>query len=146
MFFVPMLYLSCQQELLLQNFAQNQVIYFVDSIRNVGYINQGMYDAFLENLHLTNHVYEVELSVYEKYRNSGSSKSYLLGTYTEEILEKIYGEKEKYILHQGDYLSIAVRRKDYTRAERFLIFLGVTNISSETIPIQYGGMIRDECF
>lgn len=146
LFLVPLLCLSCQQELLLQNYAQNKVIYFIDSVRNVGYINQGMYDSFLKSLQLTNHVYEVELSVYEKYRNSGSDHSYLLGTYTDDILETIYEEKELFIMHQGDYISIAVRRKDYTKTERFLMFLGVTNISSEAIPIQYGGMIRDECF
>lgn len=146
LFLVPIFYFSYQQELLLQNYVQYQVIYFTDSVRNVGYLNQGMYDSLRKNLDQTNHIYEIELAVYEKYRNSGSENSYLLGTYTDDIIDTIYNKQEKYIMHQGDFISISVRRKDLTMIERTIGLLGAKVNYNYSIPIQYGGMIRDECF
>lgn len=146
LFLVPVFYFSCQQELLLQNYVQYQVIYFTDSVRNVGYMNWSMYDSMRKNLDRTNHIYEIELSVYEKYRNSGSENSYILGTYTEDIMDTIYNRREKYIMHQGDFISISVKRKDLTMIERVIGMLGVRENYNYSIPIQYGGMIRDECF
>lgn len=135
----------CEQECLMVNYAQYQVTYFVDSIRNIGYLNQNMYELFLENLSRTNHIYQIDISVYERYQTSGVEESYLLGTYTEDILEVIYQE-ERYTMHQGDFISVKIKRLNDTKIEKILSILGVVNVSKSSLPIQYGGMIRDECF
>lgn len=135
----------CEQECLMVNYAQYQVTYFVDSIRNIGYLNQSMYELFLENLSRTNHIYQIDISVYERYQTSDVEESYLLGTYTEDILEVIYQE-ERYTMHQGDFISVKIKRLNDTKIEKILSILGVVNVSKSSLPIQYGGMIRDECF
>lgn len=145
MFFVPVSFFMCEQECLMTNYAQYQVIYFVDSIRNIGYLNQSMYEVFLENLSRTNSVYQVEITVYKRYQTSGDENSYLLGTYTDDILDIVYKE-DRYTMHQGDFISVRIKRLSDTKIQKIMSILGVMNVSKSSLPIQYGGMIRDECF
>lgn len=145
-FLVPVFFFSYQQELLLQGYAQYEVIYFTDSIRNTGYISARRYEEFKEKLAVTNHVYEIELSVYETYRNSGEMESFCLGTYTDTILDTLYKERKWYTLHQGDFISVSIKRKDMDLIERMLRMFGLPYTGMEGVPIRYGGMVRDECF
>lgn len=146
LFLVPVFYFSLQQELLLQGYVRYQVVYFTDSIRNTGYISANRYEEFKQKLELTSHVYDIELSVYERYQNSGTSEEYYQGTYTEDILKKLYKDNQWYKMHQGNFVTVTVRKKDASMVERLLRNFGIRNIASINIPIQYGGMVRDECF
>lgn len=146
LFLIPVCFFWYQQELLLQGDVQYQVIYFTDSIRNTGFISAGMYDSFCEKLARTSHSYDIQLSVYKTYWNGGQSEPYCLGTYTEEILDRIYEKGERYTMHQGDFISVSVYRRDSGFVERMLKFMGAGNMSGCEIPIRYGGMVRDECF
>lgn len=146
LFLVPIYLYSYQQELLLQGYAQYQVTYFTDSVRNTGYISANMFEQFKKKLAVTNHVYDIELSVYSQYRNSGSGESYYIGTYTDSILDKIYQEGEWFKLKQGEFLSVCIKRKDRAFSERMLNAFGLYNHKMAQIPIRYGGMVRDECF
>lgn len=144
LFLVPVFFYSYQQELLLQGYAQYQVTYFTDSVRNTGYISAKMYEEFKKKLAVTNHIYDVEISVYRQYHNAGTQDSCFVGTYTDTILEKLYKEGEWFTLKQGDFIAVSVKHKDKLLIERLLGGLGKG--ASVQIPIQYGGMVRDECF
>lgn len=146
LFILPILCFQYHEELLLEGEMEYQTIYFTDSIRNVGFISRNMYEQFLENLDRTNHVYEVEMTVFEKNMNSDSSYGYWKGIYTEQVLDAIYGSEERFLLHQGNLLTVAVHRKDSNAYENVLKRLGVLRQGVARIPFRYGGMIRDECF
>ena len=146
LFLVPIFSFQYQEELLLEGEVEYQTIYFTDSIRNVGFVSKNMYEQFLESLRRTSHVYQVEISVYEKYVNSDAPYGYWLGTYTDRMLEDMYGPKERFLMHQGNFITVSVYRKDENAWEKFLNMIGVQNIRNGRIPFRYGGMIRDECF
>lgn len=146
LFLIPVFFFSYQQELLLQGYARYEVTYFTDSIRNTGYISAKRYEEFKKKLSATNHVYEIELSVYETYRNSGEMESFCLGTYTDTILDTLYKKGEWYTLHQGDFISVSIKRKDTGFIERMLRRFGIADVGMAGVSIRYGGMVRDECF
>jgi hypothetical protein len=146
LFLVPVLFFSYEREILMQGYVQSQVIYFTDCIRNTGYISENTYKEFKRQLAVSKHVYEIEMAVYETYKNTGTKESFVFGTYTDSILETVLNKKSWYILHQGDFLRVSVRRKDKTLLERMLHVLTIGRKEVENIPLQYGGMVRDECF
>lgn len=146
LFLVPLMFFQYQQEILMQQEVQYQVVYFTDSIRNTGFLSANMYDDFLKKLANTGHSYKVQFEVYEKVWCSGQSEPIYRGTYTEEILDKIYTKGERYEMHQGDFISICVLRTDAGMIERMLSIAGARGMEGCQIPIRYGGMIRDECF
>lgn len=146
LFILPVFCFQYHEELLLEGEMEYQTIYFTDSIRNVGFISRNMYEQFLESLGRTNHVYEVEMTVYEKNMNSESPYGYWKGVYTDQVLNAIYGPEERFIMHQGNLIAIAVYRKDSNAYEKVLMRLGVLGQGVARIPFRYGGMIRDERF
>ena len=146
LFLIPVLFFSYQQELLLQGYARYEVTYFTDSIRNTGYISAKRYEEFKKKLAATNHVYEIDLTVYEMYRNSGEKESFCLGTYTDTILDTLYKQGKWYTLHQGDFISVSIMRKDTGFIERMIRMFGIADVGMAGVPIRYGGMVRDECF
>lgn len=146
LFLVPVFYLQFQEDLLLQSEVEYQTVYFTDSIRNVGFVSRNMYEQFLERLRTTNHLYDVEMTVYEKYINSETPYGYWSGTYTDCVMEELYGSKGRFEMHQGNFISVSVHRRDKNAWERLLGSLGILNQENISIPFRYGGMIRDECF
>ncbi|MBR3772744.1 MAG: hypothetical protein IKL07_10805 [Clostridium sp.] len=146
LFLVPVFYFQYQEELLLEGEVEYQTIYFTDSVRNVGFVSRNMYEQFLECLSRTRHVYDVEITVYEKNINTSSSYGYWLGTYTDRVMEEIYGPEERFSMHQGNFVSVVVNRKDRNMLERVMGKLGILGQGDINIPFRYGGMIRDECF
>ena len=66
LFIVPLNYMSARNELLCQNYVTTETTYFVDSVRNVGFINRQMYETFVKKLAITNIPYEVSMTHYKE--------------------------------------------------------------------------------
>ena len=66
LFLLPIYYLSLQQDAVCQSQVRTTTSYFVDSVRNQGYMTRNMYELFLQELDSTGQVYRVELTYYKK--------------------------------------------------------------------------------
>lgn len=146
LFLIPLFYMVCQQDYMMQLYIQEQVIYFVDSVRNVGYLNVGMYEGFEKKLAMSGHTFEIEMSYYEKKYEMETENLYYTGYYTDDLKEAIYERDTKtFVMHQGDSFMVKVENKDATLAARLFHVVTCRKLPFQTLCARYGGMIRSEC-
>ena len=163
LFIAPLISMSSNNDSITQATVYDIASEFVDDVRECGYISQERYLLFISELDNTGILYDVELvhshlsinPIYETQLsgNGGAptTTQKVVGTsevtdcyYTDEILEDIYSTEGIYKLSVGDTISITVKNRDKTIAQR--IRQMVFNYVDEGNPIfvQYGGVIRDE--
>lgn len=153
LFFVPLSYLSAKNEMLCQTYVTTETNYFVDSVRNIGFVDKQMYETFVKKLSMTHMPYEIRMSHY-KYRlkdKSGMEAQqedtiylpYYQGVYHEELLQCILDE-ELYFFQKGDFFSVSVEKTGLTWGDKLESFLTGRNRQEPEIQVVYGGCIRDE--
>ena len=164
LFIAPLISMSSNNDSITQSTVYDIASEFVDDVRECGYISQERYLLFISELDNTGILYDVELihshssvnPVFETQTsgNGGApttTQQVVTGTsevtdcyYTDEILRDIYSTEGIYRLSVGDTISITVKNRDKTIAQR--IRQMVFNYVDEGHPIfvQYGGVIRDE--
>ena len=130
LFIVPLNYMSARNELLCQNYVAAETAYFVDSVRNVGFVNQQMYEMFVKKLARTNIPYEVKMVHYKE--------DY--GVYHEDIMAEVL-ISEVYYLDRGDFFSVSVKKNGFTWGDRLESFLIGRNQTSAELQTVYGGSI-----
>ncbi|ROR28189.1 hypothetical protein EDD66_105128 [Mobilisporobacter senegalensis] len=149
-FLIPIQYFAIKQDMISQTYVMTQTSYFVDSVRNLGYINKEMYESYLRKLYGTNNIYEIKMThyqfVYEAEETDYRKHYYCF--YEGDILEQVYNEagEERYDFHQGDYLMLKVQNKSKTLGTFIVEQLIGTTPSLDQIQVVYGGAIRDEGF
>lgn len=144
LFISPLFYISMKQDTLNQFHAMSELSYFVDSVRNIGYISENMYQSFERQLRKSGNIYEIEMIHYQGilYGDMQLQEHYY-EIYTEEIRGLIQ-EKGEYFFRKGDYFTVKVYKKNQSMGERMQeMFLRVPTAANQT-PIIYGGMIKDE--
>mgnify|MGYP003313418964 FL=1 len=152
LFMVPLNYMSARNELLCQNYVTTETTYFVDSVRNIGFVNKQMYETFVKKLAKTNVPYEVKMVHYkvklteseEADESEGIFLPYYHGIYHEDIMTEILAS-EAYYFYKGDFFSVSVEKKGFTWGDRLESFLIGRNLTNEELQVVYGGSIRDEC-
>lgn len=149
-FFIPIQYFAVKQDMISQTYVTTQTTYLVDSVRNLGYLNKGMYESYLRKLQGTNNIYEIRMTHYQlvnEEENEDYTKHYF-STYEKDILNQVYEDSGngRYEFHQGDYLMVKVQNKNKTLGSILTgNFMGISP-PKEQIQVVYGGMIRDEGF
>lgn len=142
LFLLPIYYLSLQQDAVCQSQIRTMTAYFVDSIRNQGYMTENMYQFFLRELDSTGQVYHVELSYYKKVEvqnEEGEYETCYELNHTKELLSE-----EKIEFKKGDFFKAEVFNVSRPLSAKITdIVLGV-DISNKQIYTVYGGAIRDE--
>ncbi len=151
LFLVPLNYMSAKNEMLCQTYVTTETAYFVDSVRNIGFVDRQMYETFVKKLTVTNVPYEIEMSHYktrlhETEESIGTEKiytSYYQGMYHEEIMGAIL-DSDSYCFNRGDFFSVSVKKKGLTWGDRLESFLTGRSQGKEEMQVVYGGSIRDE--
>lgn len=166
LFVWPMQYVLQKQDILMQQYITTETSYFIDSIRNLGYVTKQMYEEYMRKIEMGNNLYEVELTHYHmrfynkaeaEHDNSNVEMNYLgeedmcrryLCYYTAEILEELYSEECGYIykMNQEDYITVKVKSKNKTLGSQMQEFLLGTDYSDRNYVSIYGGLIRDEAY
>ncbi|WP_167957381.1 hypothetical protein [Anaerosporobacter faecicola] len=167
LFLCPIQYVAQKQDLLMQQHITMQTTYFVDSIRNLGYVTRQMYEEYQKNIQMGAQRYEIEITQYhlQYVLNNGEMLeedeweevpySQQMSTfmkqyhcfYTEDLLTVLYETEEKfYPFHQGDYITVKVKEKTKSLAQRMQEMVLGTNPLQEQYVAIYGGMIRDEAY
>ncbi|HEX3076287.1 MAG TPA: hypothetical protein VHQ24_05435 [Lachnospiraceae bacterium] len=155
LFLFPLQYMAQKQELLLQSYIMKETSYFIDSVRNLGYMTKDMYETYYKKISLGSNSYDIEITHY-KYglyydEEDITSEEYLEHyscTYTEDIFKTLSDGNHdyRYLFNQYDYVTISVYRKNVSFAMRLqLLLAGRSGGDRECITI-YGGMIRDEIY
>lgn len=151
LFLVPLSYMSAKSELLCQTYIVTETAYFVDSVRNIGFVDRQMYDTFVKRLAVTNLPYEIRMSHYKtrlKEQEEGVEIGYLpyyQGVYHEEMLNSLLST-EPYFFHKGDFFSVSVRKIAFTWGDYLEAFLTGRNQREPEMQVVYGGSIRDESY
>lgn len=159
LFLVPLNYMAQKQDAICQTYVTNEVTYLVDSVRNLGYLTDQMYQVFLKKLDSSNQLYDVELIHYKKMTEIIPEENDIIWnecnyycTYTDEILSDLYPQSNRddvvnrYIFNQGDYFTIKVSNKNKTFATRLLESFIHRQLPQTQIMVVYGGAIRDEAY
>ena len=108
LFFIPVYYISLRQDAVCQSQVRTETAYFVDSVRNQGYLTRNMYELFLKELDRTGQVYDVKLTYYKKIRTENEEGEYEVhyeAMYSEELLSEERIRKQG-ILHAETVRSI----------------------------------------
>lgn len=150
LFFVPLQYMAAKQDIINQIYVTSETSYFVDSVRNLGYMNKEMYETFVRKIHCTGNTYKIEMNHYKYVLEpfGDSYRGHYYGSYGEEIREKIYseGKDREYLFHQGDYFVLKVKNKNKTFGNRMQEMFMRIKSPTEQIYVVYGGAIRDEIY
>ena len=154
MFIFPILYFAQKQDAITQTYVLTETSYFVDSIKNSGYITDDMYQRFIKKLDATNHLYTIEIEhshpvinpVYDEKTNvfMDEFREHIYITYTDTIMEGVYGSDRVYKFNQGDYITVKVYNRTKTYATKLQELLFSKRMPVEQIYVVYGGAIRDE--
>lgn len=168
LFLCPIQYVAQKQDILMQQYVTTETSYFIDSVRNLGFITKQMYEEYMQRIELGNNLYDVELTHYhalyykeagEEVGNDYEAISGYIGEeedtyrrymcyYTPDIQEELYNEEKGYIykMNQDDYLTIKVKLKNKTLGKQMQeLLLGVDYADGNYVTV-YGGLIRDEAY
>ena len=151
LFFVPLTYVAVRNDFLCQTYVTTETTYFVNSIRNIGFINKQMYEEFVKKLTITGIPYEISMTHYknkikEQVIVEGEEITYLPfyeGVFHEDVLHNLLKE-EIYFFQKGDFFSVLIKKKGITWSDRIENFLIGRNQQQEEVQVIYGGAIRDE--
>ncbi len=142
LFFIPVYYISLRQDAVCQSQVRTETAYFVDSVRNQGYLTRNMYELYLKELDLTGQVYLVELTYYKKVRVQNEDGEYGIhyeAVYSDELLAEEQTEFQK-----GGFFKVEVENISKPLSARLTGLVLGKDTSERQIYTVYGGAIRDE--
>ncbi|OAB44542.1 hypothetical protein [Paenibacillus glacialis] len=141
----------------------NSVTYFVDSVRDKGYITPTMYNEFVDRMALTGNTYDIQMVHRHKrydpiYSDNGVFQAGYKVNYEEffnaQINAKIFpinssetidSPNRIYKFATGDFFDVTVINTNRTMGTLMNDFLtGGINNPNEKIVIPYGGMVLNE--
>lgn len=142
LFFIPVYYISLRQDAVCQSQVRTETAYFVDAVRNQGYLTRNMYELFLKELDRTGQVYDVELTYYKKIRaenEEGEYEIYYEAVYSDELLSE-----EKTEFQKGGFFKAEVENVSRPLSAKLTEIILARDVSEKQIYTVYGGAIRDE--
>lgn len=157
LFMVPLMHMYEQQDKTSRIFVFTETTEFVDAIRNVGHLTPQMYEEFVRKLSATNNHYEIALEhsherldpIYGDPLDPASFKDqyevHYDTYYTKEVMDHLFpivGIGSTYEFSQGDYFLVRITNKNKTLGTRVKQLLLGGQLPTQTIFVQYGGMIK----
>lgn len=120
----------------------SNVVEFVDSARNLGYISYDMYETFLKSIYATGNRYEITI----EHRNfeliPGFDSGVYINTYTNSIIDQLEKNK-RYNMSAGDYFYVSVKNTNKTQSTQMKEVLYASMQETFKIGVPYGGMVRN---
>ncbi len=157
LFMYPLLNMYEQQDQTSRIFVFTETTAFVDAVRNVGHLSPQMYEEFMKKLSATNNTYEVALELRHERLDpiyvdpldpATFQDAYAVNYntyYTKEIMEQLFpdvGVQTTVDFTSGDYFLVRIANKNKTLGTRVKQLLWGGELATQTIFVQYGGMIK----
>lgn len=141
------------------NIALKSVTTLVDEVAQNGYLDQAMYDDFIERLSTTGNSYEIEVEAKKKVLtpNPDGSSDYIeqyKSYYNKDIFDDDSGKtstviskdnslkNDAFFLDEGDKFFVKVKNTNTTMASALLSAI-VSSVPREKINISYGATIKN---
>ncbi len=138
---------------------------FVDEVLNSGYIDQQMYDEFVNNIAATGNMYDIELEaqkrVLTKNPDNTSKNEYIeqyIVDYNDQIFENLNTNIAKsstldaktlksgtYFLNEGDQFYIKLKNSNKTMAGAIFETIVPTS-KKDRIVVNYGGIVKNNAW
>lgn len=151
LFIFPLMSISERNDDIAQLAVQTAVIEFVDDVRTTGKITNENYDKLIQTLSATGNSYEIELEAKKLDENPGK-KSALVETskigenlyysvFTSQIEETLQNSG-KYVLNEGDIISVTVKNTNRTLAQMLRgFFYRISGSDTYEIAAQHSGVV-----
>lgn len=127
MFVFPLLSVSERTDDISQLAVQTATVEFVDKISSTGKITQADYDAFVQELAATGNTYDIELEAKILDENPGKKVTWASGDkigenvyysqFTTQIMNTLNEKNGKYVLKEGDIVSVNVKNTNQTLSQ-----------------------------
>lgn len=151
MFVFPMMALSERNDDIAQLSVQTATSEFVDNVRSSGVVLESQYSNYIQTLNATGNTFDIELEIKILDENLsskvGQAASIKIGenvyysVYTSQI-EDVLNSKGKYILKEGDIISVTAKNTNTTISEMLRsFFYSMSGNSSYQIAGQDSAMI-----
>lgn len=151
MFVFPMMALSERTDDVASLSVQAATSEFVDNVRTTGLVTESAYNKYLQTINATGNTFdvEVELKILDENLSSkvGQASSSKIGenvyysVYTSQM-EDILNSKGKYLLKEGDIISVTAKNTNTTISQMLRnFFYAVTGNTSQQIAGQDSAMI-----
>ncbi len=147
------------------NLALKETTAFVDEVLNSGYVDQQMYDDFVDKLGSTGNIYDIQLEGHEKIKVAendtgdqgktvltGYNEQYLI-SYNNDIFNNIEAPNTSnvqkksiingaYFLNEGDQFYVKLKNTNTTMAGAIFNTIVPTS-KKERIVVNYGGIVKN---
>lgn len=139
MIVIPIMAMEERAKTAAQLYLLTEETAFIDSVCNVGFLNQNMYEQFQNKLFGLPGFYEIEIVVERKELQYENDKvSYVSRFFDTKEVEEILKEQGMFSFYRNDFVRICVTRKDGKQP----FFLGM----DETVRVFYGGTVKYEAY
>ena len=151
MFVFPLMTMSDRTDDVAQLTVETATTEFVDNVRTTGKITPENYDSFVQSINSTGNTYDVEIEIKVLDENPGKKTTQTNRTtigenvyysiYTSQI-EDVLNTKGKYLLKEGDMVSVSVKNTNRTIAQMLKdFFYSITGNDAYQIAAQQSAMV-----
>ena len=139
-FRLPLVYMNERANTAEQLYLLTETTHFVDSVCNVGKIDEQMLQRFYDSIARDNVVYEIKV-LHETgdyaYDTGKDSYERVSRYYDEEDIWNALRQGQDYYFYRGDFLRVTI-----LRVSGYALFPQ----NDQTLNIQYGGTVKYEAF
>ncbi len=153
LYVIPIMHTFERQDDITYSVVYTETHKFIDSVRDLGYMTDTMYNELKKKISATGNLYQIELEHYKKQyvpvyddKTHQFLEEYTIvydGTYTENI-EEVLSSSGSYSMDIGDFVYIEVKNQGKTKAAVIRDYLYVNQTTHPTIFVRGGGMVRNE--
>lgn len=146
MFVFPLMSISERNDDIAQLGIQTATTEFVDNVSSIGKITTEDYNSFIQSLSATGNSYDIEMEVKVLDENPGKKTTWAVtdkigeniyySVYTSQI-EEVLDSNNKYILKEGDIISVNVKNTNTTISQMLRNFF-YTVSGSDTYQVAAG--------
>ena len=151
MFVFPLMAVSERNDDIAQLGVQTTTNEFVDNVKKTGVLSEQAYSSYLQSLGATGNSFDVDVELKildenfsKKVGQANSSKigeNVYYSIYTSQIEEELES-KSKYVLKEGDMISVSVKNTNLTISQMLKnFFYSMTGSDSYQIAASTSGMI-----
>lgn len=153
MFIFPLMTLADRNDDITQLTVQTATTEFVDEIRRTGTLTEDQYNNFLSTIVATGNSYDVEIQFQILDENPGKKtaqsnditvigENVYYSVYTTQIEKKLGSSDKRYVLKEGDIVSVSVKNRSVTLAQTLRnVYYKVSGSDTYTIAASSAGTV-----
>lgn len=139
MVYLPVMAMGERTKTAAQLYLLTEETELIDSVCNVGFLNQNMYEQFQNRILRLPGIYEVKITIERKELQYEDEKvSYVSRFWDTDEIEEILRNEELFALYRNDFIRIWVTRKDVRQS----FWPGM----DQTVNVFYGGTVKYEAY